>query len=168
VKFKVPYETYLLAGLLIFLSMGGIYGGLSLIIDSSGTQFDLNTANLKNYPYPDFQIPGLVLFILFGIIPLSLIIPLIKKPKLKMANFLNIYPRRYWAWTYSLYIGIVLIIWVDIQIWLIGYYSFFQIFWSFLGLTIIFVCLLPAQLRFFSIWKLNSQKTIKTENEILN
>jgi hypothetical protein len=164
-KSKAPYETYLLIALLFFLSMGGIYGGLSLIIDSTGAQFKLNSAN---YHFQDFQIPGLVLFFLFGIIPLFLIIPLLKKTKIKWANFLNIYPRRHWAWTYSLYLGLLLVTWVDIQIWLIGYYTFFQIFWSFFGLAIIFVCLLPAQLRFFSNRKIYSQRSVNAEDEFVN
>ena len=120
-NYKVPYETYLLAGLLLFLSLCGLYGGLCFIIDSSGRLLNLNSANYFNRANDDFLIPGFVLLIVFGIIPLLLIFPLLRKPHVKWANFLNIYARRYWAWTYTLFLGIFLVIWIDAQIWLMGY-----------------------------------------------
>ena len=163
-NYKVPYETYLLAGLLLFLSLCGLYGGLCFIIDSSGRLLNLNSANYFNRANDDFLIPGFVLLIVFGIIPLLLIFPLLRKPHVKWANFLNIYARRYWAWTYTLFLGIFLVIWIDVQIWLMGYYSFYQILWSLYGLIIIFVCLLPAQVRFFSEWKISSMKSYEAKD----
>jgi hypothetical protein len=149
-KHKVPYETYLLAALLIFLSLGAIYGGISLVFDSSGENLHLKIDNYFNYPFKDFMVPGVFLFIVFGILPLLLIYPLFTKPKLPWANAFNIYRKRHWAWTYPVYIGIILVIWIDLQILMIGYYHFIQILFSLLGLSIIVISLLPKHMGFYA------------------
>jgi hypothetical protein len=160
---KVPYETYLLIALLIFLSLGAIYGGISLILDSTGSSLHLKIGEYFNYPFKDFTLPAFLLLILFGIMPILLVYPLIKKPKLPWANVFNIYKKRHWAWTYGLYLGVILVIWVDVQISLIGFYSFFQIFYSLFGLSIIIVSLLPKHMRFFS--KPHSHHSSKSEDQ---
>lgn len=147
---KTPYETFLLAGMLIFLSLGAIYGGISLLNDSTGAGLRLKIDEYINYPFKDFFFIGFLLLVLFGIVPLLLIFPLFNKPKTNWANVFNVYKRRHWAWTYSLYIGIMLVIWIFAQIAMIGYYAFIQIFFGIYGLLIIIVCLLPEQMKHFS------------------
>jgi hypothetical protein len=150
---KPPIETYFLIALLAILSLAGIYGGASLMIDPSGDQLNLTFEGYFYYPFKSFFTPGLIVILIFGILPLLLIIPLIKKPAIGWANAFNIYPRRHWSWTYTLFIGLFLIVWVNLQIWMIGYQSLFQLLQSFLGLSIIFFCLLPEQIKFSSSWK---------------
>jgi hypothetical protein len=159
---KTPYETYLLVAILIILSLGAIYGGITLIYDSSGAGLHLRIDEYLNYPFKDFLLPGILLFVLFGIIPLLLIYPLLAKPKMPWANVFNIYRKRHWAWTYSLFLGIILVIWTDTQIWMMGYYRSMQVFYSLYGLIIIIVCLLPNQMRFFS--KTHAHHSSKPEN----
>lgn len=162
-KRKAPYETYLLAALLIFLSLGAIYGGISLITDSTGDNLHLKLNEYIDYPFDDFFLPGVLLLAIFGIFPLTLIFPLLSKPKWPWADTFNIYHRRHWAWTYSLYTGVALIIWIDVQISFIGYIEFIQIAYSLYGLAIIIVCLLPKQMRFYA--KKQSSHTKKPYDE---
>jgi hypothetical protein len=150
---KPPIETYFLLVMLILLSLAGIYGGISLILDSSGQQLHLSIEGSYYYPFKSFLTPGIILLSVFGILPLLLIIPLIKKPDTRWADVFNIYQRRHWSWTYTLFLGIFLIVWVNLQIWMMGYQSSIQILQSFFGLAIIFFCLLPNQIRFSSTWK---------------
>jgi len=164
-KQKAPPETYLLAALLIFLSLGAIYGGISLIDDSSGENLKLKLAEYADYPFKDFLIPGVMLLIIFGIIPLLLIYPLFTKPKISMANAFNIYKRRHWAWTYPLYLGIILVAWVNFQMLMIGYNNYIQIVYSFYGLMIIVVCLLPKHMRFYSRPHTHHSVKLPGENE---
>jgi len=161
---KPPIETYFLLVLLIFLSLGGIYGGLSLIIDSTGNQFHLNIEEYFYYPFKSFLTPGIIVFIVFGILPLLLIIPMIKKPDTPWANTFNIYHRRHWSWTYTLFLGIFLVVWINVQIWMIGYHSSIQILQSFYGLSIILFCLMPEQMKFSSTWKTHRPNSRKLEN----
>jgi hypothetical protein len=161
---KPPIETYFLIALLIFLGLGGIYGGISLILDSTGQQLHLNIVEYFNYPFKSFLFPGILLLLFLGIIPLLLVFPLLKKPSINWAEVFNIYPRRHWSWTYTLFLGIFLILWVNVQIWMIGYQSSIQILQSMYGLAIIFFCLLPDQIRFSSTWKTKTPNSRKLES----
>jgi hypothetical protein len=162
-RIKPPIETYFLLVLLIFLSLCGIYGGISLIIDSTGNQLNLSFEGCFYYPFKSFLTPGIIVFLVFGILPLLLIIPLVKKPNMNWANVFNIYHRRHWSWTYTLFLGIFLVVWVNLQIWMIGYQSSIQILQSFYGLAIIFFCLLPEQIKFSSTWKMRKPESIKPQ-----
>jgi hypothetical protein len=149
-KLKPPFETYVLVIMLIILSIGAIYGGLSLINDPSGDNLQLNLEEYQKYPFKESIIPGTFLFLVFGLFPLSLIYPLFSKPKMPWANTFNIYRRHHWAWSYSLCVGVLLIIWIDVQIWMLGYISFLQIFYSLYGLAIILMSLTPRYMKFYA------------------
>jgi|SRR5690554_1068870 len=53
-----------------FVGVGAIFGGIGVIIDSSGKGYGITTDILKYGPFNDFLIPGLILFIFLGIIGL--------------------------------------------------------------------------------------------------
>lgn len=53
--------------LLLFNGIGAVYGGLLLIVDPSGTSIGLPLDLLGNSPFPNYFIPGLVLFIVNGL-----------------------------------------------------------------------------------------------------
>jgi hypothetical protein len=156
-KLKPPPETYVLVALMILMGVAGLFEGISLIADPSGQFLRLDVKScVLMYSIHDFLFAGLVLIVMFGVMPLLLVYPLIFKPRLKWANSLNIYPKRHWAWTYTLLLGILLILCVDAQIIIIGYQSIIQIVHSIYGVFIVFICLLPEQINYFSKWKLST------------
>ena len=144
------FFRYLFIFLMFFLSVGALFGGFMLLSDSSGGALKMPLNVLSNSPFPDFLIPGLILFIFIGVFPLLLVYALIVRPQWNWANSLNIYKGRYWAWTYSLYVGIILVIWIDMQILLLGYGAFIQTFYALLGITVIIVALIPSNIRYYT------------------
>ncbi|MEI7983103.1 MAG: hypothetical protein WCI71_15745 [Bacteroidota bacterium] len=54
----------------------------------------------------------------------------------------------HWAWTYSLYLGIMLIIWIMVEMVYIDY-DILQTIYGLLGVIIVIVALLPANMRYF-------------------
>ncbi len=56
--------------ILLFLAIGGLYGGWTLINDPSGSDFGWTTDMLKGTPFWDFQIPGIILWLFNGLLPL--------------------------------------------------------------------------------------------------
>jgi hypothetical protein len=58
--------------LLLFLSFGAIYGGLYLVIDPSGISLGLPISLIDNTPFTDYLIPGMILFVMIGLLPLSI------------------------------------------------------------------------------------------------
>jgi hypothetical protein len=147
------FFRYLLIFLIFFLSAGALFGGYMLISDSSGASLHLPADTLTGSPFTNFTIPGIILLFSLGIFPLFLIYPLIFRPDWPRANLFNLYSERYWAWTYSLYVGIILVIWIDFQIFLIGGGSRIQFIYALLGIGIVITALLPSNIRFYSKMK---------------
>ncbi len=58
--------------LLLFLGFGGVYGGWILISDPSGSKFDWSLQLLNGTPFNTFLVPGIILLIVNGILPLGI------------------------------------------------------------------------------------------------
>ena len=88
--------------LLIFLGFGGVYGGWMLISDPSGGKFRWSMDLLQGTPFKSFLIPGIVLLITNGILPLCIaLLVLLKK---NAANWLILFQ------------GLVVIGWLTAQL----------------------------------------------------
>jgi len=53
--------------LLLFNGTGALYGGWLLIADPSGARLKMSSSILAHTPFPDFLLPGVVLFVINGI-----------------------------------------------------------------------------------------------------
>ena len=143
-KIKITQSIFLI--LLGFLGLGAIGGGGALIISPTGELLGMPLSMLEKSPFNSFFVPGIILFSVLGLVPLMLIIALLKKPKSKLAEQINFFKDMHWAWTYSIYIGFALIIWIQIQMVYINGVYWLHTFYMFLAIVIIFIALLP-QLR---------------------
>ncbi len=144
-------EIYILILSVTFLSVGAIYGGFNLMNDPSGDSIKLPITLLEGTIFENYMIPGIILFLLLGFFPLFLIFPLIFKPKWPMINGLNIYKNYHWAWTYTVYTAIMLIIWINIQTMILGTGSVIQGSLGLLGVFILIISLMPATKRYYRI-----------------
>ena len=133
----------LLIFLLALLGLGAIFGGGVLIISPSGKLFGMPLTMLKNSPFNNFLIPGIILFSVLGLAPIGLAIALIKKPEFKFAELFNFYTDMHWAWTYCIYIAIALIIWIQIEMTFLRAVHWSHTFYMFFAIAILFVTLLP-------------------------
>ena len=134
--------------LLGFLGIGAIGGGGALIISPTGELLGTPLSMLEQSPFNSFLIPGIILFTVLGLVPVLLIYALLKKPDSRLADRFNFFKDMHWAWTYSVYIGFILIIWIQLQmVFLHGVY-WLHTFYVFLAIIIIFIALLP-QVRIF-------------------
>jgi len=129
--------------LLGFLGIGAFFGGGVLIISPSGKLFRMPLSLLDNSPFNTFLIPGIILFNVLGIVPILLIIALIKKPEIKLAEKLNFYSDMYWAWTYSIYVAFALIIWIQVEMTILRSVHWSHTLYIFLAIAIIYVALVP-------------------------
>ena len=62
---------------------------------------------------------------------------------------LSIYRDRYVGWMFSLFIGISLIIWMDIELAIIGHGAFIQDIYTVLGLMILIFTLTPSVMKYY-------------------
>lgn len=131
------------------LAITGIYGGVALILDKSGANLELSTNLLESTIFNSYLVPGIILLILLGFFPTLTAFGLITRKKSRIANKINIYKKRHWAWTYSLYCGIMLVLWIDIQVMMIGGGYILQSIYAILGVVIIVLALMPSVMKFY-------------------
>ncbi len=63
-----------LAGVLIFVGIGGIAGGVPMVLDPTGASLGMDLAVLANSPFSTYLVPGFVILIVNGLLPCVLAI----------------------------------------------------------------------------------------------
>ena len=130
--------------LLAFLGLSAIGGGGALIISPSGKLLGgLPLSILERSPFNDFLVPGIILFIVLGIIPGLLVIALLKKTSSLLAERFNLFKDMHWAWTFSIYVAFALIIWIQVETIYIQGVGWLQTFYMLYAIPLILVALLP-------------------------
>lgn len=64
------------SALLLFNGIGALYGGWNFINEPDGSSMKMSTDWLKNSPFDNYLIPGIILFVVNGIFSLSILIAL--------------------------------------------------------------------------------------------
>lgn len=126
----LAFFFYPLLILLVLLGLGGLGGGAAMLADPTGAGMGLSLAMLENLPIADFALPGLFLIAVMGVAPLVIGFGLLK--------------RLPWAWAAALTQGIVLILWIGLQIVLWGAPMFIQVLYIAWGAVIVGLCLAPG------------------------
>lgn len=145
---RKPITLWLLIASLIFLSFGGLYGGIAMLADPTGASLQMDTV-LPLLHVPNYVLPGLFLLFVMGLTPLFLTFGLLARPQWR---FLDPLPRRHhWAWTATLLLGIVLILWLILQAFLIGFQWPIQYVTATNGLLIVLLTLIPQVRKHFEI-----------------
>jgi hypothetical protein len=141
----------LLIILLGFLSIGALLGGIALIIHPDGSLLQMPVKLLVNSPFRSFLIPGIILLLTFGIFPAFVVYGLINKPENRFLNSLNLLNDYHFAWTFSVYTGIALIIWINIQTLILNSVGILHTIYSSLGILIICVAFLPQTRKHYKL-----------------
>lgn len=143
-----PIPLYLLLLLHFILGTGAFYGGWHLITDPIG--FGMKPEWLAASPFSSYLIPGVVLLLVNGVFPMLILWGLFFKPGSNVFNRLNIYADRHWAWTYSLFSGIMLIGWINVQMTMVPFFWLQPVFLA-VGLLILILTLWPSVMRHYLI-----------------
>lgn len=127
-----PYTIPLLSGMILFQAVSGIAGGIGLMFDPTGASLGIPTEWLAGSPFDSYLIPGIILFTVLGLYPL--------------AAWFAIRQRWHRAQTVALSVGIALIIWIGVEVAIIGYQSQppLQLIYGLLGLAIFAMALFSS------------------------
>jgi hypothetical protein len=117
---KKPFTLWLLLFFLIFLGLGGLYGGIAMLADPSGGVIQM-TEVLPLLHVPDYTLPGLFLLFVMGFAPLFLTYALLARPNWKWVESLAGWSGHHWSWTGTVALGIILAIWLIVQGSMIGF-----------------------------------------------
>jgi len=134
----------ILEGILAFF---GFASGSQFIRDPSGGTHDMDTSVLEGTPIGDFLLVGLFFVICYGILPVLIIYGLWKLPRWSWTDALNRWTGQNWAWTATAATGVVLIVWIIVEVYYIGspegFPRFLQIVVALLGAVILALATLP-------------------------
>lgn len=132
----------LLVGLLLFLSLGALVGGVSFFIFPEGYMEMTPELVLQHSPFKNFLIPGLILFTVLGLMPIFVVWGLLKRKDCKFAQAVNIFPDMHWSWSWSVYTGFALIIWIYMEVYFLQDIHWLHSFYFFYGILLLVVALL--------------------------
>jgi len=131
--------------LLLFLGISAIYGGGALIISPSGKLLGgLPLFILKNSPFSNFLVPGIILFLVLGVLPIFTVWALIKKPLVPFATYFNVFKDMHWSWSCSIYCAFALVIWIQVETYFIQGVGWLQMFYMLYAIPMLIVTLLPS------------------------
>lgn len=101
-----PRATVLLI-LLLFQGVSAVGGGLWLVLHPTGILPDLTLELLRGSPFGDYRFPGFVLLVVLGVVPCTVAF--------------GVWLRKSWSRIGSLLVGVALVVWIVVQIAIIGY-----------------------------------------------
>ena len=150
-KTKRPVSSIVLILLMLFQALSAIPTGFCMTMDPSGAGIGLPNYLLEQSPFSNFLIPGLFLGIVLGVFPVIILYGLITRKDFWKLNRINLYKKHHWALGYSYYLGILLIVWINMQLYFgIGFHILHFVY-SILGLLIIVFSQLPGVKRYYLI-----------------
>lgn len=109
-------------GGLVLLGIGALAGGLALMAQPDGSVMQFSTSLLAGSPFRDFLVPGLILGVLFGIG--SFVVAAMGVRRSRLAPFL------------AFAIGCAQMIWIAVELAIIGEFSFLHPVCFAIGLVI--------------------------------
>jgi hypothetical protein len=117
---------------MIFQGLSGLAGGCGLTWDPTGSAVGLDPGWLEGSPFGDYLIPGVILLLVLGIGPLLVTLGILRRSP--------------WAWAASLLTGVALIIWIVVEVLVVGYIAQppLQLIYGLVGLGIVATTLLPT------------------------
>ncbi len=111
---------YLLGTIQVFVAVGALPAGLMMIWDPTGSSLGLSLEALSNSPFDNYLIPGITLFLVNGIAQLGGAILCFRKHPLHGKL--------------GLLLGILLMGWILVQLYLLGLVSSLQVAFFVIGL----------------------------------
>lgn len=127
-----PVSIWLLEAAILLQGISGVGGGLGLVLDPSGDSLKIPLEWLEGSPFNSYLIPGVILFVVLGIYPLF--------------TLYGVRRRLGWAWLASVSVGAGLLIWIAVEILVIGYQPNppLQLIYGILGVLILAFALISS------------------------
>lgn len=124
-----PTVVYLLMAVLVFQGLSGLAGGFGLMSNPTGEALGMSQEWLADTPFASYVIPGVILFTVLGLGPLA-------------AAF-GVFRKTAWARGAAAATGAGLVIWIAVQIAMIGYIGWppLQAIYALVGLAILALAL---------------------------
>jgi hypothetical protein len=139
-----PAAVWVLIGVCAFQALSGLAGGFGLSLAPDGGTLQFPVSYLEGTPFDDYLVPGLILLVVLGIFPLVVVYGLLR--------------RRAWGWWGAGVLGVGLLIWLAVEVVLVGERLYadapgvslaFWLGYGLVGGAIVALCLAPPVRRFY-------------------
>jgi hypothetical protein len=155
VKRSRPAAVIILIVLNAILAFLGFASGANFLLDPSGGTHGMDTTILEGTPVGDFFLVGLFFVTFFGVLPILAIYGLWKLPRWRWTDAINKWTGQNWAWTATAAIGVILIVWIVVEVILIGspdgFPRFLQVMMTILGVVLLALAMLPRVRAFMKL-----------------
>jgi hypothetical protein len=141
---------WVLTGCLLFISLMGLGGGLLMLQDPNGSPMGLSPALLANTPFNDYTLPGIWLLVVFGIGGFFVLYCLWQLPHVPFLTTLTRWTHEHWAWDLTVLFGVVLLVWLLVQVVMIQMVTPPQLILFVMALALIVLPLLTPMRRFYA------------------
>ncbi len=142
-----PATVIALVVLEAILAFFGFASGSQFILDPSGGTHDMDTSILDGTPVGNFLLVGVFFVTCYGILPALIIYGLFRLPRWRWTDPVNRWTGQNWAWTATAATGVMLIVWIIVEVYYIGspdgFPRFLQVTFAALGAVILALALLP-------------------------
>jgi hypothetical protein len=142
-----PVAIFMLVALEVILAFLGFASGISFLLDPSGGTHGMDTIMLATTPIRDFIPVGLFFITCYGILPVLATVGLWKLPRWRWTDAVNKWTGQNWAWTATAATGVVLIVWIAVEVMFIGspngFPRFLQVMVALMGIVILALAMLP-------------------------
>lgn len=115
-----------------------------------GSILQMPLSMLEHSPFSSYLIPGVMLFTLLGVYPLVVAYSLWRRPAWRWPDVLNLSKERHWSWAASLSVGIILVIWITVQVLLIRSIAFLHVLYFVWGWVLILLTLKDTVRQYYS------------------
>lgn len=143
-------SVWLLIILQFLLGFGALVSGGLLIAAPDGSLMQMPLSMLESSPFSNFLIPGLILFSLVGVFPLAVAYSLWRKPAWRWPNLLNPFRLKHWSWAASLAAGVILLIWVTVEVLMLRSIAFLHVLYFIWGWLLILLTLTASVRQYYA------------------
>ena len=146
-----PATVWLLILLQLLLGIGAVASGGVLLAAPDGHLMQMPVSMLEHSPFSSFLIPGALLFIFLGLYPLAVAYSLWKCPRWRWPEVLNPFKGIHWSWAGSLAAGVILLIWITVEVLLLRSVAFLHVLYFGWGIALILLTLVPGVRRHYTL-----------------
>jgi len=140
---KLPFTIWLIIILLILLALGALPSGILLLMAPDGSLMHMPTTMLQHSPFHNYLIPGMIQAVFNGVYPLLVAWSLWKRPAWKWPELINPCKSKHWSWAASWAAGVIVMIWITVQVLMVREIVFLHVLYFGWGAVIVLLSLLP-------------------------
>jgi hypothetical protein len=146
-----PAAVWLEVGLLAFLGLGGLVGGVAFVIDPTGSAIGAKLAWLQKTPVSDFLLPGLFLLVVYAVGSMVLIVGLLWRPAPGVLRRIDATLHHHWAWVGTIAMGATLVAWIVYELTAFSERMVLQPVLLLVGAAMVAICAVPSIRRYCAI-----------------